>query len=53
MGLYASDVNEVVLCTKRILENKELENNIILNQKKYINDKSASDLVQYVKKWMW
>ena len=33
-------------------ENKELENNIILNQKKYINDKSASDLVQYVKKWM-
>ena len=52
MGLYASDVNEVVLCTKRILENKKLENNIILNQKKYINDKSASDLVQYVKKWM-
>ena len=32
--------------------NVELENNIILNQKKYINDKSAKDLVQYVKKWM-
>ena len=37
---------------KDIGKNKELENNIILNQKKYINDKSAKDLVQYVKKWM-
>lgn len=50
MGLYASDVNEVVLCTKKILENKELENNMIENQKKYINSKSAKDLVSYVVK---
>ena len=52
MGLNANSVDEVVLNTKRLLEDKILKENIIENQKKYINDKSASDLVQYVKKWM-
>ena len=52
MGLNANSVDEVVLNTKRLLEDKILKENMIENQKKYINDKSASDLVQYVKKWM-
>lgn len=52
MGLNANSVDEVVLNTKRLLEDKILRENMIENQKKYINDKSASDLVQYVKKWM-
>ena len=52
MGLNANSVDEVVLNTKRLLEDKILKENMIENQRKYINDKSASDLVQYVKKWM-
>ena len=52
MGLNANSVDDVVLNTKKLLEDKVLRENMIENQKKYINDKSASDLVKNVKKWM-
>lgn len=50
MGLNANSVDDVVLNTKKLLEDKVLRENMIENQKKYINDKSASDLVKYVVK---
>ena len=50
MGLNANSVDDVVLNTKKILEDKDLRENMIENQKIYINDKSAKDLVSYVVK---
>ena len=52
MCLKASNVLEVVNNTKKLLEDKTLQQNLVEMQKKYINDKSAGDLVDYViKNW--
>lgn len=52
MCLKASNVLEVVNNTKKLLEDKSLQQNLVEMQKKYINDKSAGDLVDYViKNW--
>lgn len=49
MSLKALTVDEVVASTKILLKNKNLQKIMIANQAKYINDKAALDLVNYVK----
>ena len=52
LALRAQNIDEVVDKSKKILEDKKLQEDIINNQKKYINRNSAKDLVDYVKnKW--
>lgn len=48
MGLCAKNCDEVVECTKKILNDKNLRIDMINNQCKYINRDSAKDLVNYV-----
>lgn len=48
MSLRANTVEEVVESIKEIINNKDLQKEMIENQKRLINDKSAYDLVQYV-----
>ncbi len=52
MAIKAKSVDEVVRQTKKLLEDKILQEEMINNQKKYINKNSAKDLVDYIiKKW--
>lgn len=48
MSLAAQTVSEVVTCVKTLVNNKELQENMVKNQKKIINENSARDLVDYV-----
>ncbi len=52
MSLRANNVNEVVSETKRLLADRDLQNELIANQKKLINKYSAKSLVEYVIKYM-
>lgn len=52
MSLRANNVLEVVDAVKRLLEDEELQNTLIDNQKKLINRYSAKSLVEYVLKYM-
>lgn len=52
MGMRAENPDEVVRVTQKILDDKNLQEKMIDNQKKYINNNSAKDLVDYVlNKW--
>ena len=52
MGMRAKNSDEVVSVTQKILDDKNLQEKMINNQKKYINRNSAKDLVDYVlNKW--
>ena len=52
MGMQAKNPDEVVSVTKKILDDKTIQEEMIDNQKKYINRNSAKDLVDYVlNKW--
>lgn len=52
MGVCAKNPDEVVSVTQKILDDKTIQEEMINNQKKYINRNSAKDLVDYViKKW--
>ncbi len=48
MSLQASSIPEVISCLEHLLNTKKLQNKMIKNQKKYINQNSAADLVKYV-----
>ena len=48
MSLCANDENEIVEDIKLLLNDKNLVNEIVSNQKKIINENSASDLVKYI-----
>lgn len=48
MSLKADNISEIIDALKVILKNKELQKELIDNQKKIINDSSAKDLVNYV-----
>ena len=48
MSLKATNEIEVLNCVKKLLVDKNMCNQIIKNQKKYINQKSAHDLVDYL-----
>lgn len=52
MSLKANNINEVVESVRKILASTELQEEIINNQKKYINKNSGKDLVVFVKKNM-
>ena len=52
MSLRANNVNEVVSETKKLLADRDLQNELIANQKKLINKYSAKSLVEYVIKYM-
>ncbi len=49
MSLKALNVDEVVSRLKELLANKELQKELISNQKRLINSNSAADLVKFVK----
>ena len=52
MGMRAKNPDEVVSVTQKILDDKTIQEEMINNQKKYINRNSAKDLVDYVlNKW--
>lgn len=52
MGMRAENPDEVVSVTQKILDDKTIQEEMINNQKKYINRNSAKDLVDYVlNKW--
>lgn len=52
MGMRAKNPDEVVSVTQKILDDKTIQEEMINNQKKYINKNSAKDLVDYVlNKW--
>ena len=52
MGMRAKNLDEVVSVTQKILDDKTIQEEMINNQKKYINRNSAKDLVDYVlNKW--
>ena len=52
MGMRAENPDEVVRVTQKILDDKTIQEEMINNQKKYINRNSAKDLVDYVlNKW--
>ena len=52
MGMRAKNPDEVVSVTQKILDDKIIQEEMINNQKKYINRNSAKDLVDYVlNKW--
>ena len=48
MSLSGNTINEVVKCVKILLDDELLQNDMINNQKRVINDSSASDLVKFV-----
>lgn len=48
MSLRANTIDEVVTHVKALLNDKKLQQELIENQKKLINDKSAKDLVTYI-----
>ncbi len=48
MSLKAESIDKVVASAKVLLNNKSLQAEMIKNQAKYINDRSAADLVEYV-----
>lgn len=49
LSLISNSIEEVVLNTKKILEDKKLQEEMIKNQKRVINANSAKDLVHFVK----
>lgn len=49
MSIRVNNVNNLVTEINRLLNDDNLQNLIIENQKKYINKNSAADLVKYVK----
>ena len=52
MGMRAKNSDEVVSVTQKILDDKTIQEEMVNNQKKYINRNSAKDLVDYVlNKW--
>lgn len=48
MSLTALNIGEVILNVKTLLNNKDLQQKIIINQRKIINKNGASDLVKFV-----
>ena len=48
MSLSGNTINEVVKCVKILLDDELLQHDMINNQRKNINDSSASDLVKFV-----
>lgn len=48
MSLKCNSKEEIIASIKRILSDKDLKNNMINNQKEYINKNSAKDLVEFI-----
>lgn len=48
MSLIAKNKSDIINLTKMLLENKDLQEEMILNQKKIINKDSAKDLVDFI-----
>ena len=50
LSLVSNSVDEVIMNTKKLLKDKNIQNNMIENQSKIINRNSAKDLVDFVLK---
>ncbi len=50
MSLKASNIEEVIKCTQKLLTELSLQKTLVENQKRIINKNSASDLVDFVQK---
>lgn len=48
MSIMANNEEEVVAALKKLLNNQELQDEMVNNQKKIINENSALDLVEYI-----
>lgn len=53
MSLKCNSKEEIITSIKRILSDKNLKNNMIKNQKEYINKNSAKDLVEFIVNNFW
>lgn len=49
MNMICNNKEEIINNCKYLLNNKELQKELISNQKKYINNNSAKDLVTFIK----
>ena len=52
MSIRANNINEIVDATKKLLSDKMLREELMINQRKLINKYSAKSLVEYVLKYM-
>lgn len=52
MSIRADNINEIVDATKKLLSDKMLREELMINQRKLINKYSAKSLVEYVLKYM-
>lgn len=50
MSLRANSLNEVIECTKKLLKDETLQNELMTNQKKLINKYSAKSMIEYILK---
>ena len=49
MSIECQDDEEIISTINKLLNNEGLRNEIINNQKKYINENSAKDLINLIK----
>ena len=52
MSIRANNINEIVDATKKLLSDKMLREELMINQRKLINKYSAKSLIEYVLKYM-
>ena len=48
MSLQALTIDEIITDIKTLISNKDLEKELVNNQKKIINASSAADLIKYI-----
>lgn len=51
MSLKCENTHDIIININKLLNDSKLQNSIILNQEKYINNNSAKDLVEFIKKY--